>query len=74
MMRIYIKVIPRSSRNEVVKISDGEYKVWLTAVAEKGKANKMLIEILAGYFDVSKSLVEIVGGQSTRTKIVDIQK
>jgi uncharacterized protein len=71
-MRIYVKVIPRSSLNKVEKISQGEYKVKLTAPPVDGEANKMLIEILADYFEVSKSQVEIVGGKSAKKKIVDI--
>jgi len=72
VMRIYVKVIPRSSINKIEKTGEGEYKVKLTAPPVDGEANKMLIEVLADYFDVSKSSVEIVGGRSARTKIVDI--
>jgi len=71
-MRIYVKVTPRSSKNEVTKISEGEYKVKLTAPPVEGKANEALVKILADYFDVPKSLIEIVGGKSAKTKIVDI--
>lgn len=71
-MRIYAKIIPRSSLNKVEKISQGEYKVKLTAPPVDGKANKMLIEILAGHFGVPKNSVEIVGGKSARIKIIDI--
>ncbi|PJA87129.1 MAG: YggU family protein [Candidatus Moranbacteria bacterium CG_4_9_14_3_um_filter_42_9] len=71
-MRIYVKVSPRSSKNEVVKISEGEYKVKLTAPPVDGKANDMLIKILAEYFNVSKSSVQIVGGKTAKIKIVDI--
>jgi uncharacterized protein len=71
-MRIYVKVIPRSSVNKIEKISEGEYKIKLTAPPVDGKANEMLVEILAEYFGVSKSSVEIVGGKSARIKIVDI--
>ena len=71
-MRIYVKVAPRAGKNEVVKISDAEYKVKVTAVPEKGRANEAVINLLAGYFDVSKSSVNIVGGKSTKTKIIDI--
>jgi uncharacterized protein len=71
-MRIYVKVIPRSSLNKVEKVSEGEYKVKLTAPPVDGEANKMLVEILADYFDTSKSRVEIVGGKSAKTKIIDI--
>lgn len=73
-MRIYVKVIPRSSKNEVVEISEGEYKIKLTAPPVSGEANKMLIEILAEHFDVPKSLVSIIGGKSTRKKLVEILK
>lgn len=71
-MRIYVRVSPRSSKKEIIKISEGEYKVRLTAPPTEGEANKMLIEMMADYFDVPKSRVKIVGGRSTRTKIVDI--
>lgn len=71
-MRIYLKVSPRSSKNEVTKISEGEYKVKITAPPVDGAANEMLMKILAEYFDVSRSSVQIVGGKTARTKIVDI--
>lgn len=71
-MRIYVKVMPRSSKNSVEKISEGEYKVKLTAPPVDGEANKMLIEILADYFNVSRSSVKIIGGKSAKTKIVEI--
>ncbi|KKQ04831.1 MAG: hypothetical protein US15_C0042G0012 [Candidatus Moranbacteria bacterium GW2011_GWF1_36_4] len=58
--------------NKVEKISEGEYKVKLTAPPVDGKANDMLIKILAEYFDVPKSSLNIVGGKSARTKMVDI--
>ena len=73
-MRIYAKVSPRSSKNSVEKISEGEYKIKLTAPPVDGAANDMLIEILAEYFNVSKSSVRIVGGKTARHKIIDIEK
>lgn len=65
---------PRSGRREVIRISDDEYKVKVTAAPEKGKANEQVIELLAGYFSVPKSFVRIAGGKSTKTKIIDIEK
>jgi hypothetical protein len=72
-MRIYVKVSPRSSKNEVIKISEGEYKVRLTAPPIDNKANEMLLNILADHFNVSKSSLQIVGGKSAKTKIVEIK-
>jgi uncharacterized protein (TIGR00251 family) len=71
-MRIYVKVIPRAGKKEVVKISEGEYKVKVAAPPEKRKANEAVIEILADYFDVPKSRVSIAGGKTARVKIIDI--
>jgi uncharacterized protein len=71
-MRIYIHASPRSSKNEVNKISEGEYKVKLTAAPVDGKANDMLIRILAQFFKVPKSRVVIAGGKTAKIKIVDI--
>lgn len=72
-MRIYVKVTPRAGRNEVVKVFEGEYKVKITAPPEKGKANEAVIEILADYFDVSKSSVNIIAGKTARVKIIDVE-
>jgi len=73
-MRIYIQVIPKASKNEITKISEGEYKAHLTAPPAEGQANRQLVSLLADYFDVSKSSVMIVGGKSARKKMVDILK
>ena len=53
---------------------DGTLKVWLRAEAKEGKANKALIELLADYYEVSKSLVRIVSGLKVKNKIVEIDK
>lgn len=71
-MRVYVKVTPRSSKNEVTKISEGEYKVKLTAPPVDGAANDMLIKVLAEYFDINSSSLRIVGGKTAKTKIVEI--
>ena len=71
-MRIYLKVTPRSSQNKVLKISEGEYQAWLNAPPVDGKANEALVKLLAEHFGVAKSAVSIIGGESTRRKIVDV--
>lgn len=71
-MRIYVKVSPRSSKNEVIKISEGEYKVKITAAPVDGQANDMLIEVLSKYFKKPKSSIRIVGGKSAKIKMIDI--
>lgn len=72
-MRIYAKVTPRAGKNEVAKISEGEYKVKVTAPPEKGRANAAVIELLANFFGVPKNAIIIVGGKTARIKIIDIK-
>lgn len=67
-----MRVIPRSSINEIKEIGENEYRVKVTAPPVDGEANKMLLKVLAKHFDVSKSSLEIVGGKSAKIKIVDI--
>ena len=71
-MRIYVKVNPRSSRNQVQETAPNEYKVRITAAPVDGEANKMLLRVLAKHFAVPISFVKIVGGKSAKIKMVDI--
>ena len=74
-MIIKIKVLPRSSRNEVVgKMADSVIKVKLTAPPVDGKANEALIELLAENFNVSKNKIKIVRGLTSKNKVVEINK
>jgi hypothetical protein len=71
-MKISINVIPNSKTSEVIKIDESNYKVRVDAPASEGKANKLLIEILAEHFNVSKSSIKILKGYKNRNKIVSI--
>ncbi len=70
-MKLYIRVIPNARRNKVV-MDGNRLKVYLTAPPVEGKANKALIEFLAGHFGVKKGRVKILRGEKSRDKIVEI--
>jgi uncharacterized protein len=45
---ITVKVIPKSSRTELVgRLADGTWRIKVAAAPEKGKANKALCAFLA---------------------------
>ncbi len=72
-MKIQVRVLPRSSKNEVVgKMSDGTLKVKLTTVPVEGKANEALVELLAEYFETKKNKIKIVSGLTSKNKIIEI--
>ena len=67
-----VRVTPRSSRNEIVEISnDGTVKVRLTA-ADDLKINQALVNFLAEILDVPRGRVDIVAGVSGKDKLVSI--
>ena len=66
---IHVKVIPRAKKNEVKK-KGSEFKVYLTAAPVKGKANKILTEVLAEYFGCRKSGLRIIKGEKSKDKLI----
>ena len=73
-MRVSIKVIPHSKVEQIQPALDGSLKVWLKARPKKGEANRVLIKLLSDYYDVPKSQINIISGQTSRNKIVEIEK
>jgi uncharacterized protein (TIGR00251 family) len=70
-LRISVKVVPKSSRNEVVEVqADGTWRIKVAAAPEKGKANAELCEFLAKEFGVARSKVEVVAGHASHRKQV----
>ena len=63
-----VRVIPRSSRSEIAGEHDGVIKVKLTSPPVNGAANAELIKLFAKKLGVAKSAVEIVSGETSRTK------
>ena len=73
-MEIVVRVIPKSSKTELVgKLADGSLKIRLAAAPEKGRANEALREFLARHFGVAPSHVQIVSGATARVKRVRIE-
>lgn len=69
---IRVKVLPRSSANQIVGIEKGVFRVKLTAPPVDGKANKALRDLLAKQLGVAKGNVEIISGERSKTKSVRI--
>ncbi len=70
-MYIELKVIPGAKHNLFKETEEG-IKVYLTAPAVDGKANKALVVFLAQHFKVRKSAIEIIKGLKSRIKKISI--
>lgn len=71
-MRVTVRVVPRSSRNELRRLLDGNFKAWVTAPPVDGAANLAIIALLAEEFKVPKSAVSLVQGAASKSKVFEI--
>lgn len=71
-MLINLKVAPKSSRNEIIKLDDSHFRAKVTAAPDKGKANEAVVELLSDYFHVAKSRINIISGITSRNKKIEI--
>ena len=69
-----VRVVPRASKSEIVGEHDGALKVRIASPPVDGAANTELIKLLAKTFRVSKSQIEIINGQTSKTKQIKITK
>jgi uncharacterized protein len=67
-----VRVVPRSSRNQIVGVEGGVLKIKLTSPPVEGAANAALIEFIAEWLNVRRSAVSIVSGDKARNKVVRV--
>ena len=70
---ISLKIVPNSSKNELIIEESGIVKVKVTAQPIENKANKALIEFLSKLFKIPKSKFEIVKGETSKEKTIFIE-
>jgi uncharacterized protein (TIGR00251 family) len=66
ILSVYVQ--PRASKNQICGIQGEELKIRLTSPPVDGAANKLCREFVANLFDVAKSSVEIISGETSRHK------
>jgi len=66
------KIVPGSSRTCVSGLLDGMVKIKVSAAAEKGKANRCLLDFLAKQIGVKKKAVSIISGETNPVKQVQV--
>ncbi len=72
-----VKLTPKASKNEIQGWQDDGQggnilKVSVTAIPEKGKANRALIKLLAKKLKLPASSISIISGETSRIKKVKI--
>ena len=65
-----VRAQPGARRNEIRGEQNGMLKVSVTQIAEKGKANKAILILLAKALAVPRSDLEVIAGETSRDKRV----
>ncbi len=69
---VKVKIVPGSSKNKIIGAYNNALKISIAAPPVEGKANKKCITYLAKFFDVAKSKIEIISGQTSKNKLIKI--
>jgi uncharacterized protein (TIGR00251 family) len=67
-----IKAVPNSVKSAMAGRLGNAWKVRLQAVPEGGKANKELLDFLAGKLALPRKAIQLVSGSTSREKRVRI--
>ena len=70
---LHVKVIPNASRNQMEGLHGGALKIRLSAPPVDGKANEILVRILADQLGCHKRDIQLIRGQTARHKVLAIQ-
>ena len=73
VIRLSVRLQPRSSSNEIVGLQGESLKVRVTAPPVEGMANEALIDFLSESLKISRRNVCIVSGHSSRTKLIEVR-
>lgn len=68
-----IRVLPRSSKCEVVGIQEDYLKIKVTAPPVDGRANEECLSFLADALKVKKAQISIISGLKARKKTIAVK-
>ena len=71
-MRYNIKVKTHAKQEKVEKIDENNFLVNVKEPATENRANEAVVKVLANFFGVSKSRVEIIKGLKSKNKVISI--
>jgi uncharacterized protein len=71
-VRFSVRVQPRASRDAVSGVPGDALKIRLAAPPVDGAANEALVNFLAALFAVPRRAVRILAGDSSRSKLIEI--
>lgn len=73
-MIINVFVKPNSKKGPLLEFqSDNSITMYIREIAAEGKANKAAIKLLSAHFNIPKTKINILRGQTTHHKVIEIE-
>jgi uncharacterized protein (TIGR00251 family) len=72
MGRLNVKVVPGSSRDQIVGWLGDALKIKVMAPPEEGRANEAVVDLLSLKLGISTDDIEVVSGYSSPSKVIAI--
>ncbi|OHA58115.1 MAG: hypothetical protein A2571_03695 [Candidatus Vogelbacteria bacterium RIFOXYD1_FULL_44_32] len=72
-MYIYVKVKTKAKVDGILETGPNRFMVSVRAVAERGEANKKVLELVASHLGRPLSAVRIFSGHTTPNKLLSIK-
>ena len=70
-----IRAVPRASKDEIVGVMGGDaLKIRIQAPPIEGKANTYLIRFLSKHWNIPRSNIEMLSGETGRNKRIRISR
>ncbi len=74
-VELFLKITPRASKNRIGNIIDdgqGKFRlcVYVTSPPQDNKANIAVIDLLASFLKIPKSICKIASGEQSRQKTI----
>lgn len=73
-MFIKVKVYPESPKKEIIKKTEDYFEIKIKEKAQRGEANKKVIEILSKYLNILPFRIRLVKGARQQNKIFEIRE
>jgi hypothetical protein len=71
-MKIRVSVKASKKETKIEKLADNSLSVWVKEKPQEGKANYAVREALSEYFNIPKSRVTLISGETSKTKLFEI--
>jgi uncharacterized protein (TIGR00251 family) len=71
-VRLKVKVVPGSSRDQIVGWLGDALKIKVTAPPERGKANEAVIRLLAAALGIAADDISVASGHSSPAKVMAV--